>query len=139
MNGAFPPSSSESFFTVGAHCAMSSLPTAIEPVKLGVRPICDSIVNTALHVDPVGAHARLAGIAILRRDCAAHGRLEIGIVEHDEWRISAELERELLHRRCTLRHEQLADSDRAREAQLAYEGGALERTSRRLYSSGEHS
>src|SRR5690606_12976316 len=55
----------------------------------------ESIVNTALHVDPVGAHARLAGIAILRRDCAAHGRLEIGIVEHDEWRISAELEREL--------------------------------------------
>mmetsp|Transcript_20951 Transcript_20951/g.65136 ORF Transcript_20951/g.65136 Transcript_20951/m.65136 type:complete len:225 (-) Transcript_20951:391-1065(-) len=32
-NGAFPPSSSASFLTVGAHCAKSLRPTAVEPVK----------------------------------------------------------------------------------------------------------
>jgi len=37
MNGALPPSSNESFLTVVAHCAMSSLPTAVEPVKLSLR------------------------------------------------------------------------------------------------------
>src|SRR5678815_502533 len=38
-NGALPPSSSESFFTVVEHCAISSLPTAVEPVKLSLRTI----------------------------------------------------------------------------------------------------
>ncbi len=37
MNGAFPPSSSETRFTVVAHCAMSSLPTAVEPVNENFR------------------------------------------------------------------------------------------------------
>ena len=31
MNGELPPSSSDSFFTVEAHWAYSSLPTAVEP------------------------------------------------------------------------------------------------------------
>ena len=33
MNGALPPSSSDTFFTVRAHCAISSLPTSVEPVN----------------------------------------------------------------------------------------------------------
>src|SRR6266702_507340 len=33
MNGALPPSSSESFFTVGAHCAINCLPIAVDPVN----------------------------------------------------------------------------------------------------------
>jgi hypothetical protein len=33
MNGALPPSSSESFLTVPAHCCISNLPTSVEPVK----------------------------------------------------------------------------------------------------------
>ena len=37
MKGAFPPSSSETFFTVPAHCVSSVLPTAVEPVKLNLR------------------------------------------------------------------------------------------------------
>src|SRR4051794_41531078 len=33
MNGALPPSSSETFLICPAHWAMSSLPTSVEPVK----------------------------------------------------------------------------------------------------------
>ena len=33
MNGALPPSSSDSFFTVAAHCAISTLPTSVDPVN----------------------------------------------------------------------------------------------------------
>ena len=39
MNGALPPSSSETFLTVPAHCAISSLPISVEPVKVSLRTI----------------------------------------------------------------------------------------------------
>ena len=39
MNGALPPSSSETFFTWRAHCAISSFPTAVEPVKPSLRTV----------------------------------------------------------------------------------------------------
>src|SRR5262249_61386587 len=37
--GASPPSSSDTFFTVPAHFAISSLPTLVEPVKVSLRTI----------------------------------------------------------------------------------------------------
>ena len=37
MNGALPPSSSDTFFTVEAHCSMSCLPISVEPVKVTLR------------------------------------------------------------------------------------------------------
>ena len=37
MNGALPPSSSETFFTCFAHCAIRSFPTSVEPVKPSLR------------------------------------------------------------------------------------------------------
>ena len=39
MNGALPPSSSETFLTVAAHCAISSLPTSVEPVNEILRTV----------------------------------------------------------------------------------------------------
>ena len=39
MNGALPPSSSDTFFTWPAHCAISSFPTSVEPVKPSFRTI----------------------------------------------------------------------------------------------------
>ncbi len=39
MNGALPPSSSETFFTCCAHCAISSFPTSVEPVKPSLRTV----------------------------------------------------------------------------------------------------
>ena len=37
MNGALPPSSSDTFLTCCAHCSMSSFPTAVEPVNPSFR------------------------------------------------------------------------------------------------------
>src|SRR5438132_12361091 len=39
MNGALPPSSSESFLTVPAHCCISNLPISVEPVKVSLRTV----------------------------------------------------------------------------------------------------
>ena len=39
MNGALPPSSSDIFFTVPAHCAISFLPISVEPVKVSLRTV----------------------------------------------------------------------------------------------------
>src|SRR5919206_228787 len=39
MNGALPPSSSETFLTVPAHCAINCLPTSVEPVNVNLRTI----------------------------------------------------------------------------------------------------
>mmetsp|Transcript_25839 Transcript_25839/g.103234 ORF Transcript_25839/g.103234 Transcript_25839/m.103234 type:complete len:238 (+) Transcript_25839:2065-2778(+) len=41
-SGAFPPSSSPSFFTVPAHCAYSALPTAVDPVNESARTAGDA-------------------------------------------------------------------------------------------------
>src|ERR1700757_2128311 len=39
MKGALPPSSSDSFLTVPAHCCISNLPTSVEPVKVSLRTV----------------------------------------------------------------------------------------------------
>src|SRR5476649_483082 len=39
MKGALPPSSSDSFLMVGAHCCISRRPTAVDPVKLSLRTV----------------------------------------------------------------------------------------------------
>src|SRR5450830_1457482 len=44
IKGALPPSSSDNFLMVGAHCAMSRRPTSVEPVK-------DSLRTTGLEVN----------------------------------------------------------------------------------------
>ena len=79
----------------------------------------ERVVDRVLHEQAVRADAGLAGVAVLRRDRALHRRVQIRIVEHDERRVAAELERQLLHRRRALRHQQLADLGRAGERQLA--------------------
>src|SRR4051794_16003702 len=38
MNGALPPSSIDTFFTLDAHLVISSLPTSVEPVKVSFLP-----------------------------------------------------------------------------------------------------
>ena len=39
ITGAFPPSSSDSFLIVGAHCAINKRPVSVEPVKLSLRTV----------------------------------------------------------------------------------------------------
>ncbi len=79
-----------------------------------------AVVNAGLHEDAVGAYARLPGVAIFGGHGAGDGLIEIGIVEYDQRRVAAELERELLHRVGALAIEQLADLRRAGERQLAH-------------------
>ena len=45
MNGALPPSSSETFLTWSAHWRMSSLPTSVEPVKPSLRTIGFEVIS----------------------------------------------------------------------------------------------
>src|SRR3984893_5444829 len=68
MNGALPPSSSESFLTVPAHCCISNLPTSVEPVKVNLRTIGFEVSSPPTSFDgpapqentPVGPPARSA-------------------------------------------------------------------------------
>ena len=71
MNGALPPSSSETFLTVWAHCAISSLPTSVDPVNDSLRtsgfdvsspPISEAAPVTTLKT-PAGMPARSASSA----------------------------------------------------------------------------
>mmetsp|Transcript_7453 Transcript_7453/g.19257 ORF Transcript_7453/g.19257 Transcript_7453/m.19257 type:complete len:216 (+) Transcript_7453:566-1213(+) len=72
MNGALPPSSSDTFFTVLAAPAISILPTAVEPVKPILRTVSDaSIVSPMALASPIttlntpcGSPARSATSAI---------------------------------------------------------------------------
>ncbi len=86
MNGALPPSSSETFFTVVAHCAISCLPTAVEPVKenfrtsgfwVSSRPTSLArVVVTTLNT-PLGRPARSASSA---RASAESGVSSAGLI-----------------------------------------------------------
>ena len=54
MNGALPPSSSPTFFTVPAACAISTLPTSVEPVKPTTRTAgCSHIALPIARASPV--------------------------------------------------------------------------------------
>src|SRR5262245_4977586 len=50
MNGALPPSSSETFLTVLAHCAISCLPTSVDPVNVNLRT--SGLVVSSLPIGP---------------------------------------------------------------------------------------
>ncbi len=80
----------------------------------------ERVVHAFLHQQAIGADAGLAGVAVLRGDRALHGGVEVGVVEHDERRVAAELQRNLLERAGALLHQLLADLGRAREGELAH-------------------
>src|SRR6185312_13699110 len=72
MKGALPPSSSETFFTVEAHCFISSFPISVDPVKenlatLGLcvssRPTSDDLLVVTTLNTPLGIPARCASSA----------------------------------------------------------------------------
>ena len=81
----------------------------------------EGVVHAVLHQQAIGADAGLAGVAVLARDRALHGRVEVGVVEHDERRVAAEFERQLLERAGALLHQLLADRGRAGEGHLAHD------------------
>jgi ParB family chromosome partitioning protein len=50
-----------------------------------------SVIDAVLHEKAVRADAGLTGIAVFGSHRAFDGRIEVGVVEHDERRIAAEL------------------------------------------------
>src|SRR6516225_8846563 len=76
INGALPPSSSDTFLMVDAHCAIRIFPTSVEPVKVNFRtrglvvsslPIFDDCrVVTTLNT-PFGMPAQCASSASARQ------------------------------------------------------------------------
>ncbi len=69
MNGALPPSSSDIRFMPSAHCAISFLPTSVEPVKLSLRtfgcevialPMSEAEWPVTMLSTPAGSPARSA-------------------------------------------------------------------------------
>src|SRR6202012_4660363 len=76
MNGALPPSSSDSFLTVGAHWLISRRPTGVEPVNDSFRTIGLLVISapiergsptTTLNT-PAGTPARCASSASASAD-----------------------------------------------------------------------
>ena len=78
MNGALPPSSSDTFFTCPAHCAISSLPTSVEPVKPSLRTSGLDVISapiagasSALPVTIAKTPGRQAGLSASRASASA--------------------------------------------------------------------
>ena len=71
MNGALPPSSRLTFFTVEAHCDIRSLPTSVEPVNESLRTVGLEVSSAPIGPDgpvttlitPAGMPARSASSA----------------------------------------------------------------------------
>ncbi len=79
MNGALPPSSSDSFFSVGALCCIRMRPTAVDPVKDSLRttgeshstlPTAIELLSSAVTMlnTPAGKPARCASSASASAD-----------------------------------------------------------------------
>ena len=56
MSGALPPSSSDSFFTVAAHCAISFLPVSVDPVNDSLRTVGLPVSSAPISVAGPGDH-----------------------------------------------------------------------------------
>lgn len=97
------------------------------------------VVDAALHVDAVGAHARLARRAELGGNGAGDGGIKLGVVKDNKGRVAAELERELLQGAGGLAHEELADAGGAGERDLLDNGrgGEFLADSRRVFERGD--
>ena len=95
------------------------------------------VVDLVLGVEAVGADAGLAHVAVFRDDGAFDRGIDIGVVEHHERRVAAELEAELLHADGGLLIEDLADFGRAGEADEAHGGMFAQHLADRRRIAGE--
>ncbi|MPM58715.1 hypothetical protein SDC9_105548 [bioreactor metagenome] len=94
----------------------------------GSGQVCgDFVIDAVVDVDAVGAHAGLADVAELGGDDARHGTVDVGVFEHDQRRIAAQFERQLLDGVGALAHQQAAGLRGAGEAELAHDGAFGER------------
>src|SRR5271170_7675506 len=79
MKGALPPSSSEIFFTVPAHCTINFLPISVEPVKVSLRTVGFDVISPPIAVAlPVITLKTPLGIPALWLS-SANARAEYGV------------------------------------------------------------
>ena len=90
----------------------------------GFQLLGEGVVDTVLHVDAVGADAGLAVVAVLGNDRAFDGLVQVGVVEHDERRVTAQFQGNLLDVLGAFFHQLATDFGRAGEGQLAHQGVA---------------
>lgn len=75
------------------------------------------IINTALHIKPVGADAGLAVVAELGNQRPFDSRVEISVIKYDEGRVAAEFQPEFLDRRRALAVKMFSRACRAGEGE----------------------
>ncbi len=87
---------------------------------LGRELLDKGVVDLVLGIDAIGADAGLAHVAEFRDHGAFDRGIEIGVIEHDERRVAAEFEAELLHADRGLPIKNLAHFGRAGETDHAH-------------------
>ncbi|MNS69231.1 hypothetical protein D3C72_1025370 [compost metagenome] len=80
----------------------------------------EALVNPILHQDPVGANAGLASVAELAEHDAGHCLFQISVVEHNEWRVTAQFQAQALDVFGALTHQQPTDSGGTGKGDLAH-------------------
>ena len=79
MKGALPPSSSDIFFTVPAHCAINFLPISVEPVNVSLRTVGFEVISPPIAAaDPVMTLNTPLGMPA-RWPSSANARAEYGV------------------------------------------------------------
>ena len=81
---------------------------------------CELLCDRRVDQESVGGRAGLAGIAHLGHHGTFERRVQIGVLEHDEGRVAAELHRHIEHLVCGHLEQRLADLGRSGERQLAH-------------------
>ena len=80
----------------------------------------EGVIDTGLHIDPVGADTGLAVVAEFAHDRAFDGGIQIGVVENDEGRVAAQFHRAFHHAIRRLAQQDAAHLGRTGEGQLAH-------------------
>src|SRR6266567_7338315 len=93
MNGALPPSSSDNFLTVPAHCSISNLPTSVEPVKVNLRTIGLEVISPPISLEPPVTHEKTPFGTPARSASSHKANAEIGVTCAHWWGLSRDLVR----------------------------------------------
>src|SRR5215471_4064977 len=79
MKGALPPNSSDIFFTVPAHCAISTLPISVEPVKVSFLTIGFEVISPPTSLAPPVTHEKTPFGTPARSASSQRARAENGV------------------------------------------------------------
>ena len=79
MKGALPPSSSDNFLTVPAHCAISFLPISVDPVKVSLRTVGLLVISPPIAAAEPVTTLKTPGGMPARRASSASASAENGV------------------------------------------------------------